>query len=205
MDEEVKVGKEEDLNRNHDITNGASNMQKMNIAYSFWEECKQLFALAYRHSFLYLAKFIFLAMIATVVACVGSDSYHSLIVSSFTLLSGLLFDQLGKKSDIENFDFKRAEAFCNMMALYILIMFGGSILLLILEDQIFPSDVVSSETYLSLFQFKWIMFFVLFSSSFSALVEAIINIPEETLPSRQQKTGKAKSGINIDVGSGTQK
>ena len=119
------------------------------------------------------------------------------------MLSGLLFDQLGKRTIIENFDFKRAEAFCNVMALYIFIMFGGSILLLILEDQVFPVGVADAKTYLSLFEFKWIMFFVLFSSPFSALVEAIINILEETLPSRQQKTGKAKSGINIDMGSDT--
>lgn len=199
MDEEVKLGKEEDLNRNHDITNGASDKPQMNIGYSFREECKQIISLAYRHSFLYIVKFIFLAMIATVVACVEAESFHSLIVSSFTLLSGLLFDQLGKKNITENFDFKRAESFCDVMALYIVILFGGSILLLILEEQIFPVNVENAKVYWGLYEFKWIMFFALFSSSFSALVEAIINIPEETLPSRQQKTGKAKSGTSIDI------
>lgn len=204
MDEEVKLGKEEELNRNHDITNGASDKPKMNIEFSFREECKQIISLAYRHSFLYIVKFIFLAMIATVVACVEAESYHSLIVSSFTLLSGLLFDQLGKKKITEKFDFKRAESFCDVMALYIVILFGCSILLLILEDRIFPVNAESVETYFGLYEFKWIMFFALFSSSFSALVEAIINIPEETLPSRQQKTGKVKSGINIDISNNNQ-
>lgn len=160
MDEEVNLGKEADLKRNHDITNGASGRQKRNIGYSFREECKQIFSLAYRHSLLYIVKFLFLAFIATVVACVEAESYHSLIVSSFTLLSGLLFDQLGKKKIAENFDFKRAELFCDIMTLYIIVLFLGSILLLILEKRVFPNGGASVNICLN--EFKWLIFLYCF-------------------------------------------
>lgn len=199
MDEEVKLGKVQDLNRTHDITNGASNQQKMHITYSFWEECKQIFFLARRHSPLYLVKFMFLAMIVVLVSCITADSYHTLIVSSFTLLGSLLFDQLGKKKVTEEFDFKRAESFCDIMFLYMFFLFFLSTLLLLLENVFFSVGVESSEASISLEQFKWIMFLALESSTFSALVEAIVNIPEETLPSRQKKAGNVKLGTNIDT------
>lgn len=199
MDEEVKLGKTENLNKTHDITNGASDKQKMNITYSFRDECKQIFSLAGRHSYLYLIKFMFLAIIVVLVSCITADSYHTLIVSSFTLLGSLLFDQLGKKKITENFDFKRTEAFCGIMFLYMFFLFFLSVLLLILENILFGVGIEGKEACISLNQFKWIMFFALESSTFSALVEAIVNIPEETLPSRQQKTGHVKLGINIDT------
>lgn len=199
MDEEVKLGKAQDLNKTHDITNGASDKQKMNITYSFGEECKQIFFLARRHSPLYLVKFMFLAMIVVLVSCITADSYHTLIVSSFTLLGSLLFDQLGKKKVTEAFDFKRAECFCDIMFLYMFFLFFLSTILLLLENVLFKIGIEGSEACISLEQFKWIMFFALESSTFSALVEAIVNIPVETLPSRQQKTGNVKLGTNIDT------
>lgn len=199
MDEEVKLGKTQDLKKTHDITNGASDKQKMNITYSFGEECKQILFLTRRHSPLYLVKFMFLAMIVVLVSCITADSYHTLIVSSFTLLGSLLFDQLGKKKVTEEFDFKRAESFCDIMFLYMFFLFFLSTLLLLLENVLFKVGIEGSEACISLEQFKWIMFFALESSTFSALVEAIVNIPEETLPSRQQKTGSVKLGTNIDT------
>lgn len=199
MDEEVRLGKGENLKKTHDITNGAFDKQKMNITYSFREECKQIFSLARRHSRLYLVKFIFLVMVVVLVPCITADSYHTLIVSSFTLLGSLLFDQLGKKVISENFDFKRAEVFCDIMFFYMCFLFCLSILLLLLENVCFGAGMEGSEACISLKQFKWIMFFVLESSTFSALVEAIANIPEETLPSRQQKTGNVKLGANVDT------
>lgn len=129
MDEEVKLGKTQDLKKTHDITNGASDKQKMNITYSFGEECKQILFLTRRHSPLYLVKFMFLAMIVVLVSCITADSYHTLIVSSFTLLGSLLFDQLGKKKVTEEFDFKRAESFCDIMFLYMFFLFFLSTLL----------------------------------------------------------------------------
>lgn len=201
MDEEVKLGKTENLNKTHDITNGASDTQKMNITYGFREEFKQIFSLARRHSLLYLIKFMFLAMIVVVVSCITADSYHTLIVSSFTLLGSLLFDQLGKKVITENYDFKRAETFCNIMFLYMFFLFFLSTLLLLLENIFFGAGIEGSEACISLKQFKWIMFLALESSTFSALVEAIVNIPEETLPSRQKKTGNVKLRTNIDANS----
>lgn len=199
MDEEVKLGEAQNLNKTHDITNGASAKQKLNITYSFREECKQIFYLARRHSSLYLVKFMFLSMIVVSVSCITADSYHTLIVSSFTLLGSLLFDQLGKKRVTEKFDFKRAEAFCDIMFLYMFFLFFLSTLLLLLENVFFSVGIEDGEACVSLKQFKWIMFFALESSTFSALVEAIVNIPEETLPSRQQKIGNVKLGTNIDT------
>lgn len=199
MDEEVRLGKGENLNKTHDITNGASDKPKMNITYNFREECKQIFSLTRRHSPLYLVKFMFLAMIVVTVSCITADSYHMLIVSSFTLLGSLLFDQLGKKKITKNFDFKRAEAFCDIMFFYMFFLFFLSTLLLLLENVFFGAGIEGSEACISLKQFKWIMFLALESSTFSALVEAIANIPAETLPSRQQKTGNVKLGANIDT------
>lgn len=201
MDEEVKLGNTENLNKTHDITNGASDKQQMNITYSFGEECKQILSLARRHSPLYLVKFMFLAIIVVLVSCITADSYHTLIVSSFTLLGSMLFDQLGKKRITENFDFKRAEGFCDIMFLYMFFLFFLSVLLLLLENVFFSVRIEGGEACISLEQFKWIMFFALESSTFSALVEAIVNIPEETLPSRQQKTGNVKLESSIDTSS----
>lgn len=198
MDEEVKLEKTGDLEKTHNITNGASNKQKKVIACSFWEECKQIFSLVKRHSYLYLIKFMFLAMIVVLVSCVTADSYHTLIVSSFTLLGSLLFDQLGNKKITENFDFRRAEAFCSVMSFYVFFLFFLSVLLLIFENMLFVVETDGKGTYISLNNFKVIVFFVLESSAFSALVEAITNIPEETLPSRQQKTGSVILKTNID-------
>ena len=165
MEEEVKLGKQEDLKRSHDITNGASGKQKMNISYNFREECKTIISLVYRHSPLYLFKFLAWIIIIVVVTCVEADSYHALIVNSFIFLGGLLFDQLGKKKIPENFDFKKAEKFCDLMAFFIFILFLTSILLLILENKYILIE--GRDNFIDLCYFKWLTFLVLFSSSFS--------------------------------------
>lgn len=195
MDKEAKMDEEKfgeiEYKKTHDITNGASKNRKRDSNSSLWEEYKQIISLINIHSRLYIAKFLFLVIIVVPVACMESDSYHTLIVSSFTLLGSLLFDQFSKKNIADNFDFKKAEGFCDIMVLYIGILFLSSITLLILEDRLFPIEE-GTKKIMGLSEFKLMMFFLLCSSSFSALVEAIVNIPEEALPSRQQKTGKVK-------------
>lgn len=179
-----------------DITNGASNKAKLDIEYGFWEECKIIWSLVCRHSLLYVIKFMFLILISAVVACVYSETYHSLVVNVFILLSGLFFDQLGKKNVIEDFDFKRAEHFCYFMVVYIAFFLILAGLILILGKEWFASRTFLRDCWLSFTAFKIMAYFVMFTASFGALVEAIVNIPTETLPNRQQKTnGQNKKSI----------
>ena len=116
-----------------------------------------------------------------------------------TLLGSLIFDQLGKKKITEDFDFKRTEGVCGIMSFYIFFLFFLSVLLLIFEKVLFDVESECGKACVSLNAFKVIMFFALESSTISALVEAVANIPEQTLPSRQQKIGNVKMGTNIDT------
>lgn len=201
MDEEFQLGESTVSPVKHDITNGASPDPKKNKTYTFGEEYKQIFKLVCRHSQIYIGKFLFLIVIVTGLACYKGDSYSTLIISSFTLLGSLLFDQLCKKKIPENFDFNRAEKFCLFMTFYVFLLFLLSLFLLCVKDDIFPTLITNAsttnsysdvETTNSLFwtldRFKWFIFCLCCSADISALVEAVVNIPEETLPSRQEKT-----------------
>lgn len=201
MDEEVKLGKPVVSPLIHDITNGSSPNPKMNKTYTFGEEYKQILKLVICHSSIYLFKFLFLIIIVTGLACYISDTYSTLIISSFTLLGSLLFDQICKKKIPENFDFKRAEKFCLFMTFYVFLLFLLSLFLLCVKDDFFPVLVTSSNTdninigeisitnvFWTLSKFKWFIFCLGCSADFSALVEAVVNIPEASLPSRQEKS-----------------
>lgn len=206
MDEEVKLKEGMDISKVHDITNGADSMPKQNKTYKFGEEYKQIFTLMYNHCQLYIGKFLFLVIIVTGLACFKGDSYTTLIISSFTLLGSLLFDQLCKKKVPENFDFNRAEKFCNFMTLYVFLLFLISLFLLCTKDDIFSENMVditeisenintgiqAGEGFWTLRKFKWFCFCLCCSADFSALVEAIVNIPEASLPSRQQRVSSQK-------------
>lgn len=206
MDEEVRFGKDIDTSKKHDITNGASPEPKENKVYGLGEEYKQIFKLVCRHSPIYIGKFLFLLIIVTGLACFKGDSYSTLIISSFTLLGSLLFDQLCKKKIPEDFDFIRAEKFCIFMSFYIFFLFLLSLFLLCVKDDLFSETIVNVNTVLenasnvantnegfwTLGRFKWFIFCLCCSADFSALVEAIVNIPEESLPSRQKKLGIPK-------------
>lgn len=170
----------------HDITNGADPNPKTNPTYSFGEEYKQIFKLMCHHSPIYIGKFLFLIIIVTGVACFKGDSYSTLIISSFTLSGSLLFDQLCKKKIPENFDFIRAEKFCSFMTFYVCLLFMISLLLLAIKDDIFP-EVIDATAFS---RFKWFIFCLCCSADFSALVEAIANIPEQSLPSMQEKSSE---------------
>ncbi len=210
MDEEVRLGENVSIPSEHDITNGASPEPKENKIYGFGEEYKQIFRLVCRHSSIYIGKFFFLLIIVTGLACFKGDSYSELIISSFTLLGSLLFDQLCKKKIPEDFDFIRAEKFCFYMSLYVFILFLFSLFLLCAKEDLFPEIAVevskisddtskvanNNNNFWTLKKFKWFIFCFCCSANFSALVEAIVNIPEESLPSRQKKLGMPKKVTN---------
>lgn len=194
MDEEVKWGENTKVSDGYDITNGASPDPVMKRTYGFMEEYREVITLLWRHSRIYLAKFVFLVTV-TAVACVVGDSYSTLIISSFTILGSLLFDQLCKKKIPENFDFVRAEKFCDIMTAYVLVLFFVSLFFLCTKDTLLPGteaalesfDAISSEGFWTLGRFRWAVFCLCCSADFSALVEGIANIPEWALPSNQQK------------------
>jgi len=210
MDEEVRLGENINVPREHDITNGASPEPKRNKSYRFGEEYKQIFKLVLRHSTIYIYKFLFLVIIVTGVACFIGDSYSTLIISSFTLMGSLVFDQLCKKKIPEDFDFVRAEKFCVFMTYYVFILFLLSLFLLCAKDNLFPEivtnvnvllenssvDVNHNEKFWALGRFKWFIFCFCCSADFSALVEAVVNIPEESLPSRQKRVKSIEKSVN---------
>lgn len=204
MDEEVKLGERTVSLAKRDITNGANPSPKMSKTYSFGEEYKQIFKLVWYHSQIYIFKFIFLIVIVTGVPCFKADTYATLIISSFTLLGSLFFDQLSKRKLPNKFDFSRAEKFCFIMTVYIFFLFTLSLFLLCVKEDIFPSmnaDITNVNTaalalnnfFGPLDRFKWFIFWLCCSADISALVEAVVNIPEETLPSRQEKTGASET------------
>ena len=209
MDEEIRWGEGIDVSLKHDITNGASSEPKKNKTYGFGEEYKQIFNLVCRHSPIYIGKFLFLIVIVTGLACFKGDSYSTLIISSFTLLGSLLFDQLCKKRIPEDYDFIRAEKFCVFMTFYVFLLFLLSLFLLCVKDDLFPETVRNVNTVIESFgvinndegfwtlsRFRWFIFWLCCSADFSALVEAVVNIPEEALPSRQKKLGMVKGATN---------
>ena len=154
----------------------------------FGEECRKVIGLICIHSLLYVAKFFFLVFIASPVAVFQAESARAIIVNSFIMLSGLVFDQLGQGKMNESFDFKKIVKARGWMPVYIIALFTISGFFLIFIDKNFEVNhflIVQIATYI-----------ILFTSSFSAVVEAIVHIPDEALPSMQQKEGKPKRGIN---------
>ena len=84
------------------------------------------------------------------------------------------------------------------MTLYVFLLFLCSLFLLCAKDDLFPEVVINTSVALenkkfwTIGKFKWFIFCLCCSADFSALIEAVVNIPEESLPSRQKKIGISK-------------
>ncbi len=140
---------------------------------------KEVFELVIQHTKVYMIKFIALEGLAFVSTILLPNDHYGLLVTSFTFVTSLLFDQITKNKLDENFDYKKIGNLCNMGIIFVSFIFMIDLILLIAVKQI--------EANVPLIVCKVIMFIISFVAAFSALLEGIANLPPQTLPSQQEK------------------
>lgn len=145
-------------------------------------EINQVSKLTLRHSIAYIGKFLFLNIIVLLPSCILSETITGMIISSLTFLGCLLFDQIISFINLKDFDFIKTKKFCIGVFVYIMILWFINIDLLIFQLPITDK--------FDLTRFKITIGLILFSSTVSVLTEAIMNIPQQAMPTSQEKTNK---------------
>lgn len=143
---------------------------------------KEVFSLMKQYSKVYIIKFIALECLAFVSTILLPMDHYSLLVTSLTFVSSLLFDQITKNKLSEDFDFKKIGNLCNMGIVYIAAIFILVLCFFVAVNQI--------EQNVPLLVCKIIMFIIAFVASFSALIEGVSNLPIPILPSQQERVEK---------------
>lgn len=161
-----------------DIYENSKNANKKSV---HWE-IQQISKLTLRHSIAYIGKFLFLNIIVLLPSCILSETVTSMIISSLTFLGCLLFDQIISFINLKDFDFIKTKKFCFGVFVYIMILCFVNIDLLIFQSYI--SSIVDLSKY------KITAGLVLFSSTISVLTEAIMNIPQQAMPTSQEQINK---------------
>lgn len=143
-------------------------------------EINQISKLTLRHSIAYIGKFLFLNIIVLLPFCILSETITSMIISSLTFLGCLLFDQIISFINLKDFDFIKMKKFCIGVFIYIIILCFFNVDLLIFQSYF--------STHCNLIEFKITIGLILFSSTASVITEAIINIPQQAMPTSQENT-----------------
>lgn len=158
-----------------DINEKNENVNRKSV---HWE-IRQISKLTLRHSIAYIGKFLFLNIIVLLPSCILSETVTSMIISSLTFLGCLLFDQIISFINLKDFDFMKTKKFCIGVFVYIMILCFINIDLLIFQFYIYDLFDLS--------KYKITTGLILFSSTISVLTEAIMNIPQQAMPTLQEQ------------------